>query len=173
MYRSVDDAMIFRASVLRPDQFGPWPDLTSSDAPDSWQLWLTTTMLAIPEFESAVAYASPDLAERAAAVLHGRVSQADARAVVFAILRYLLRATTRATPFGLFAGTAAATANRSGSIRWGQAHQAVARFQAPWLTAVVDRLESDPRLRPFLTVCVNNLLVERAGKVVLEYRAAT
>jgi thiopeptide-type bacteriocin biosynthesis protein len=173
MYRSVDEALMLRAALLRPDQCGLWPDLASSDASATWRTWLTETVSTIPDFEAAVAHASPDLAERIAAVIRGGVSEADARAVMFAVLRYLLRATTRATPFGLFAGTAAAAAGRSGTVRWGQAHQPVARFQAQWLTAVIDRLESDPRLRPLLMVRANNLLLERAGKVVLEYRVAT
>lgn len=173
MYRSVDDAMMLRAALLSPDQRGPWPDLTSSNASATWRPWLTEAMSTIPNFEVAVEHASPDLAERTAAVIRGGVSEADARAATFAVLRYLLRATTRATPFGLFAGTAAVTAGKSGSLRWGQAHQPVARFQAPWLTAIIDRLESDPRLRPLLMVRANNLLVKRAGKVVLQYRAAT
>ncbi|MCM4078300.1 lantibiotic dehydratase [Paractinoplanes hotanensis] len=173
MYRSVEDAMTLRAAVLRPDQLGSWPDLTSSDSAPEWRLWLTETALTIPGFASAVAHASPDLAERAAAVISGSASHADARAVLFAVMRYLLRATTRATPFGLFAGVAPATASRDGSVRWGSVHQPVVRLQASWLTAVIDRLESDAELRRRLMVRANNLLVERADKVILEYRAAT
>lgn len=172
MYRSVNDAMMLRAAVLRPDQLGGWPDLTGSDPTAGWQSWLTET-LAIPGFAAALAHASPDLAERAAAAVSGDLSHTDTRRVLLAVMRYLLRATTRATPYGLFAGIAPATASRSGRVRWGAAHRPVARLQASWLAAVLDDLESDVRLRPHLTVCANNLLVQRAGKVVLEYRAAT
>lgn len=171
MYRSVNDAMMIRAAVLRPDQVGSWPDLTSNDAADSWRRWLTDTALSIPGFAAALTHASPDLAERAAAVISGGVSPADARAVTLAVMRYLLRATTRATPFGLFAGVAPATASRGGSIRWADAHRPHARLQASWVAAVVDRLESDARIRPNLLLCANNLLVERADRLVLDYRA--
>ncbi|MDP9792522.1 thiopeptide-type bacteriocin biosynthesis protein [Catenuloplanes nepalensis] len=173
MYRAVDDAMMLRAALLRPDRLDPWPDLISSDSVDEWRRWLTQTLSTIPGFSSAVAHASPDLVARAAAVINGGVSRADAQAVTFAFMRYLLRATTRATPFGLFAGVAPVTASRSGSVRWGTAHQAVVRIQAAWLTAVIERLESDAGLRPHLMLRANNLLVERADKVVLEYRADT
>lgn len=173
MYRSVDDALLLRAALLRPGQVRSWPDLTSSDAAASWRPWLTQAALTMPEFEAAVAHATPDLAKRVAVVIGDGVSRTDARAVVLAFMRYMLRATTRATPFGLFAGVAPAIAARSGSVRWGRAHQPVARIQASWLVAVLDRLESDSRLRPHLTVCASNVLVERAGKLVLEYRAAT
>ncbi|WP_416905732.1 lantibiotic dehydratase [Micromonospora echinospora] len=163
---------MLRAALLRPGQLGAWPDLTSSDSAASWGPWLAKA-LTIPGFGAALAHASPELAERATTAVSGGLSQADARRVVLAVMRYLLRASTRATPYGLFAGVAPVTAGRTGSIRWGTAHRPFARLQAPWLAAVLDGLESNARLRPHLLVCANNLLVERAGKVVLEYRAAT
>ncbi|WDQ02218.1 lantibiotic dehydratase [Micromonospora chalcea] len=172
MYRSVNDALMLRAAVLRPGQLGVWPDLTSSDTAASWRLWLAEA-LTIPEFAAALAHASPDLAERATAAINGGLSHANARRVVLAVMRYLLRAATRATPYGLFAGVVVATASRTGRIRWGTAHRPVARLQAPWLAAVLDGLESDVRLRPHVMVRANNLLVERSEKLVLEYRAAT
>lgn len=172
MYRSVNDALMIRASLLHPGHLSQWPDLTGSDAAASWRPWLEQT-LAIPGFATALAHASPDLAQRADAAVSGHLSHADVRRVVLAVLRYLLRATSRATPFGLFAGVAPATANRNGSLRWGTAHRPFARLQAAWLANVLDGLESDPRLRPHLMVHANNLLVQRSGKVVLEYRAAT
>ncbi|WP_165947217.1 lantibiotic dehydratase [Micromonospora sp. 15K316] len=167
----MNEALLLRAALLRPGQLGVWPDLTSSDAAASWRPWLTEA-LTIPGFAAAVAHASPDLTERATAAINGGLSDADARRVVLAVMRYSLRATTRATPYGLFAGVAAATVGRTGRIRWGTAHRPVARLQAPWLAAVLDGLESDPRLRPHVMVRANNLLVERSGKVVLEYRPA-
>ena len=172
MYRSVNDALLLRAAVLRPDQLGGWPDLTGTGPTAGWRSWLTET-LAIPGFAAALSHASPDLAERVTAAVSGSLSHTDTRRVLLAVMRYLLRATTRATPYGLFAGVAPATASRSGRVRWGAAHRPIARLQASWLAAVLDALESDVRLRPHLTVCANNLLVQRAGTVVLEYRAAT
>ncbi|MEU2988716.1 lantibiotic dehydratase family protein [Micromonospora aurantiaca] len=172
MYRSVNDALMLRAAVLRPGQIGAWPDLTGSDTATSWRLWLAET-LAVPGFAAALAHASPDLAERVTAAISGGPSQSDARRVVLAVMRYLLRTTTRATPYGLFAGVAPATASRTGRIHWGTAHRPFARLQASWLAAVLDGLESDVRLRPHVMVRANNLLVERSERLVLEYRAAT
>lgn len=171
MYRSVNNAVMLRASLLHPDDLGRWPDLSGHDTAPGWQSWLQEA-LAIPGFEVAIAHASPTLAQRVNAAVSGTLTQADARRVVLAVMRYLLRATSRATPFGLFAGVAPATANRTGTVRWGSGHRPVARLQAAWLAEVTDRLESDPRLRPHLLVRVNNLLVQRAGEVILAYRAA-
>ncbi|MFI9643731.1 lantibiotic dehydratase [Micromonospora sp. NPDC051925] len=172
MYRSVNDALMLRASVLHPGHPGKWPDLTSSDASATWRPWLDEA-LTVPGFAVALEHASPELGERTRAAVNGELSHADVRRVVFAVMRYLLRATSRATPFGLFAGVAPATVNRVGVIRWGTAHRPFARIPAMWLARVLDGLESDPRLRRNLVVRANNLLVQRAGKVVLEYRAAT
>ncbi|MDR6317920.1 lantibiotic dehydratase [Actinoplanes couchii] len=130
---------------------------------------MTETM---PGFTAAVTHASADLAARIADLVRYGGKSIDVRAVTLAVMRYLLRATTRATPFGLFAGVAPATASRGGHLRWGGAHRPIARIQAPWLAAVLDRLESDERLLPHLMVRTNNLLVERADDVILEYRAA-
>jgi thiopeptide-type bacteriocin biosynthesis protein len=171
VYRSVDDALMLRAALLRPEQLGRWPDLTGPATAASWRPWLRET-LQLPGFAAALAHASPDLAGRATAAIDGAVSQTDTRRMVVAVMRYLLRAATRATPYGLFAGVAAATASRAGGIRLGTAHRPVARLQAPWLAAVLDDLETDPRLRPHLVLRANNLVVQRGDRVVLEHRAA-
>lgn len=172
MYRSVNDTLMLRASVLNPGRLDQWPDLTSNDAAASWEPWLEQT-LTIGGFAAALAHASPALAARCTAAIAGELSQADARRVVLAVMRYLLRATSRATPFGLFAGVGIATANGAGGLRWGTAHRPFARIPATWLARVLDDLESDPQLRPHLMVRANNLLVQRSGHAVLEYRAAT
>ncbi|MDI1461075.1 lantibiotic dehydratase [Catellatospora sp. KI3] len=163
---------MLRASVLHPGHLASWPDLTSSDGAATWRPWLEDT-LAIPGFAAALVHASPDLAERVAAAVKGDLPPTAVRRVLLGVMRYLLRATSRATPFGLFAGVAPVSANGKATLRWGADHRPFARLQAAWLTGVLDGLESDPMLRPHLIVRANNLLVYRSGKVVLEYRAAT
>ena len=98
MYRSMDDALLVRVAVCRPEQLGPWPDLTSLDAPAAWRPWLRQA-LRVPGFADALEHAAPDLANRVTAVLANGPSQADVRRVVLAVMRYLLRATTRPTPY--------------------------------------------------------------------------
>lgn len=171
MFRSIDDALLLRAAVYRPDQLGPWPDLTSSDAPAGWRSWLDRT-LRVPGFAVALEHAAPRLADRVTAAINGNLAQTETRRVVLAVMRYLLRATTRPTPYGLFAGAAAAVAGRTGTVRVGAFHRPVARTPSAWLSAVLDQLETDPRIQPHLMVRVNNLLVERGGHLVLEHRAS-
>ncbi len=167
----MDDALLLRLSVCRREQSGPWPDLTSADAPGSWLPWLRQT-LQVPGFALALEHAAPVLTERLFAALDGRLADPDTRRVVITVMRYLLRAATRATPYGLFAGVAPVTVGRLGRVRLGTAHRPVARIPAAWLAAVIDQVEADPRVRPHLVMRANNLLVERGEHLVLEHRAS-
>jgi thiopeptide-type bacteriocin biosynthesis protein len=82
-------------------------------------------------------------------------------------MRYRLRATSRATPFGLFAGVA--------PVRFGPAltfddigvGHAAGRVDAAWLDGVIRRLEQCRELLPRLTVVLNNLAFVRDGRLVL------
>ncbi len=169
MYRPLD-ALLVRLAVCPPDRVGLWPDLTGPEAGVlAWRRWLDE-VLRVPGFAVAVEQASPVLADRVRAILDGRVTEADARRVVISVLRYLLRATTRSTPFGLFAGIAPARTGAVGTARIGEDHQPIVRLDAQWLTAVIDQLEADPSIRPHLLVRANNLLIERDGELLLENR---
>lgn len=171
MYQYVDAALV-RAAVWPPTQdIGPWPDLTGpmADA-EAWRLWLRRT-LQVPGFAAALEHASPGLAWRVREIRDGRnLSDPTVRRAVLAVMRYLLRARGRATPFGLFAGVAAARIADRFAARTGTAHRAVTAVDAGWLTAVIGRLESEAALRPRLTVLANNLVFERDGHFVLEHR---
>ncbi|WP_279634483.1 lantibiotic dehydratase [Streptomyces monomycini] len=150
-----------------------WPDLTGeTNGPASWRPWLED-VLRIPGFAAAVEQASPVLAHRTRQICQGRrLPEPAVRKVVVALLRYALRASGRATPFGLFAGVAPARLGTTSAARIGTGHQAVARPDATWLATVVERLEADRTLQPHLTVQAHPLAVERDGHVVLEHRPA-
>ncbi|QFY11517.1 lantibiotic dehydratase [Nonomuraea phyllanthi] len=177
MYRYLD-ALVLRAPAWPPDQqIAWWPDLTGQDAaPASWRTWLAHTWQT-PGFAAAVEQASPDLARRVRGICAGRPFPDPAvRRAVLSVMRYLLRASGRATPFGLFAGVAPAriSAGRDvPSLRIGDAHRPIARVTAEWLAAVVQRLEGETALRRRLTVVANNLAFERDCRLVLEHRAST
>ncbi len=172
MYQHLD-SLVVRAATGRPVSLegGRWPGLVGQAAnPDSWHRWLRRTMRNA-EFAAALDLASPVLARRVREICEGRqMSESAARRVVLATMRYHLRAAGRATPFGLFAGVAPARVADLSSVRMGAAHRAVARVEAGWLTAVIERLEADPAIRPQLSVTTNNLVFERDGFLVLEHR---
>lgn len=90
-----------------------------------------------------------------------------------ALRRYLVRMSTRPTPFGLFAGTAVG--------RWGERTDlAIAGGRRPqrtrpdgsWLMAIVDRAEATPAIRRALRVFANRSAFVRAGRIVLAERAS-
>jgi thiopeptide-type bacteriocin biosynthesis protein len=168
------DAAVVRAAVLPVETaHGTWPDLTGETADSaSWRPWLRRTW-EIPGFADAVEQASPSLARRVREICGGRqVPDGDARRAVLAVMRYLLRASGRATPFGLFAGVAPARIGDRVSIRVGSMHRSTDRVDAGRLAAAVAMLEAEPTLRLRLKVLANNLVSERDGYMVLEHRAA-
>lgn len=174
MYRYLDHALV-RATPWRPDIWGTWPDLSDEpDAPATWRPWLNRVMRQ-PGFAAALELASPSLVRSVRQVCDGeRVAESAARRTVVSVLKYVLRAGSRATPFGLFAGVAPARIAEPGTaastVRLGTRHRAVARVDAVWLAELVERLETDPVLWPHLSVRVSDLAFVRDGQVVVEHR---
>ncbi|QNP74963.1 lantibiotic dehydratase [Streptomyces roseirectus] len=170
MYHYIDAAVI-RAAALNFDRPAVWPELTGPNANSaSWQAWLQQTWQTA-DFATAVTAASPDLASRVDQVCAGRpMPEPAVRRTVLSVLRYLLRARTRATPFGLFAGVAAARIGADPALRMGTGHQAAARPDAAWAAAVVSRFEEHAGLRPRLLLLSSSLVVERDGYAVIEHR---
>ncbi|MFJ5306842.1 lantibiotic dehydratase [Streptomyces sp. NPDC088350] len=173
MYRHVDAAVV-RAAVRRPDHPVVWPDLTGPAAhTESWRAWLQQTWQAT-DFATAVEFSSPDLARRVHQICVGEPVPAPAvRRAVLSVVRYLLRARSRATPFGLFAGVGVARTGATPLLRAGTGHRAVTRPDAAWTAALVDRLEEHRELRPRLTLLASSLAFERDGRLMLEHRSSS
>jgi lantibiotic biosynthesis protein len=165
------DAVLVRAPALPATGLGlPWPDLTSPDATtEAWRGWLDQAWQ-VPELATAVEAASPDLARQVTRIRGvSDVPDAAVRRAVLSMLRYLLRGTSRATPFGLLAGIAPARIGPRATIRAGTGHRAVARVDATWHMSVIKALEADRRLLPCLTVVASELVAERAGYLVISH----
>ncbi|AZK97094.1 MULTISPECIES: lantibiotic dehydratase [Streptomyces] len=168
MYAHVDAALL-RAGAWDPDELvQPWPD-PGGDA-DSWRAWLERT-LRIPGFAEALEQASPALARRVRDIRDEQdLPERVVRKAMFAVLRYLLRASSRATPFGFFAGVAPVSLADAATVRIGSGHRAVVRADAVWLTTVIERLEADRALLPRLMVRTHSLVAEKDGHWVLDHR---
>ncbi|MET7319544.1 lantibiotic dehydratase [Streptomyces sp. NPDC005549] len=169
MYRHVDAALIRAAAG--PLEPADWPALAAAAAdPASWRAWVHQIWQQ-PDFAAAVTAASPDLARQVEQLSAGHpLSDSAVRRTVLAVLRYLLRARTRATPFGLFAGVTSARIGAVGALRTGSTHHLAARADAEHSTALVDRFEQDPALQPHLMLLTSTLAVERDDHVVIEHR---
>ncbi|WP_307795380.1 lantibiotic dehydratase [Actinacidiphila acididurans] len=171
LYRYVDGAVV-RATAWSDEYQGvPWPELLDPhSATASWQTWLEQVWQ-IPGFATAVATASPDLAAQVGRICAGpSMPQPTVRRAVLAVLRYLLRARTRATPFGLFAGVEAARISAAPSLRAGNAHRTTTRTDAAWITSLIEHLEAGGELRSHLVLLANDLASEHDGHLGLEHR---
>jgi hypothetical protein len=169
LYRFVD-AVVVRAAAWRLGvDVAPWPDLTgeTDEQVARWCCWLRQVW-ACEGFAAAVEVASPVLAGRVGEVCAGRERRVrQVHRVVLSVLRYVLRARGRATPFGLFAGVAPAGVGARSAVRFGDGQHAVARVDAEWLAGVISRLEACSELRDRLWVVGNNLAFVRDGRLVV------
>ncbi len=165
MYRHLGSALL-RAAVAPAETIPKeWPDLTG-DA-ESWFTWLRDVW-SRNETAEAVTLASPTLARRVEDILAGTVRDVKrVRRAVVSVVGYVLRQTSRPTPFGLFAGVAPVEFGPATKTRWGPKHSAFARADAEWLAEVIAGLEACPELLERLTVTVNNLRSVRGGRLVL------
>lgn len=171
MYRTVD-ALLVRAATHPADAALPaWPDITATPADlAAWAGWLRQVW-SRESFADAITAASPVLARQVRRACDGRCDDPRRmRRTVLSVARYLLRMTGRSTPFGLFAGVAAARFSPQPRMRWGEQHRVVVRADAAWLAPVITRLEACPQLLCRLPVVVNTLSVVRGDRLVLPFQ---
>lgn len=175
MYRALDVPLVRAAAMPLGLDLPPWPDLNGADdaAVAGWRAWLERVWR-IPGFAAAVTVASPALAAQVGRITAGNLDNArEVRRAVASVLRYLLRTTGRATPFGLFAGVAAARLGSTVSVSWDQPSRPVFRVGSAWLSTMIDREEADPALLARLTVVANDLAIERDGRLVLAHQSGS
>ncbi|WP_353946455.1 lantibiotic dehydratase [Streptomyces sp. HUAS MG91] len=171
-YRCGDVALV--RAVTRPIlPFPPCPDLDdpAPGAAAARLQWLRTVWND-QETVEALGHASPAFAERINTLLGAPNPPArDIGKATASVLRYLLRAAHRATPFGLLAGVALAPFGPSARAEWGTGHKPVVQPSAPWLARVVERLESCPELLDRLPVMVNSTVSVRGDRLVVPFRS--
>jgi thiopeptide-type bacteriocin biosynthesis protein len=140
-----------------------WPDLGNIEASRAW----LASVWARPEIADAISHASPGLASRVEAVLgECTAPHKQVRRATVATVRYLLRATGRHTPFGLFAGVAPVTVGpATAAPRWGSEHRAAARADTQWVADVIDQLEASADLLERLDVVFTNLATVRGERL--------
>ncbi|MFE3068409.1 lantibiotic dehydratase [Streptomyces sp. NPDC059247] len=130
-------------------------------------------LLADARFREALDVSSPSLTRTVDAVLaDAPVAVSDLRKAHRAVTRYLLRAASRPTPFGLLAGVLWGSFGEStkGELT-GVGHRAV-RPDAGWLARLISEWERDPAVHRELSVVVNGLCFVRGGRLVLPFAPA-
>jgi hypothetical protein len=160
-------AALIRVAAYPSDLGVPaWPDLASGE-PVEWRTWLGAAW-ELPGFAAAVTTAAPDLAEQITRVVSGNaVPLQRLRRLVEAVVRYLLRWTTRATPFGTFAGVAPVQVGARAAVRVGEAHRAVTRPNGEFIAEHTARAEQNLVTLRTVAVVTNSLGYQRGGKWVL------
>jgi hypothetical protein len=162
LYRHSGVALLRAAAASLDHAPGNWPDPSDAAACRAWldRVWSR------PELAESIRQASPTLADRLDAIHAGEAVQAkQIRRVTVATVRYVLRATGRHTPFGLFAGVGPVTVGHLCQVRWGDRHRPFARVDTQWLIDVVERLEACPDLLERLDVVFTNLAVQRGRRL--------
>lgn len=146
------------------------PDLDPDDPAQAERVRDHVRRLAAdPVLREAVAVASPSLARAVERILAGGGEEAAVRRAAYALTRYALRAASRPTPFGLFAGVALARTGRPAKVRRGDRHRRAVRPDREWLVGVVRQLEADPAVRRGLRLVRNDLCAERGDRLALPY----
>ncbi|OKH90523.1 lantibiotic dehydratase [Streptomyces uncialis] len=124
------------------------------------------------DFAETLQHSSPALATQVQSLCTGqRPDPRDLRRAVLSVIRYLLRAQHRATPFGLFAGVTTATFRPRASASWGEEHVLVGKAGAEWLATVVQRLESCPELLERLPVVANSTASVRGDRLIVPFQS--
>ncbi|MFF1379447.1 thiopeptide-type bacteriocin biosynthesis protein [Streptomyces sp. NPDC058308] len=130
-------------------------------------------LVADARFREALEVSSPSLARTLDAVLaDAPVVASDLRKAHRAVTRYLLRAASRPTPFGLLAGVLWGSfgAATKGELT-GAGHKA-ARLDAGLLARLIAEWERDPAVHRGLSVVANGLCFVRGGRLVLPFAPA-
>ncbi|WP_242882632.1 lantibiotic dehydratase [Actinomadura litoris] len=185
LYEPALHGLLRATRISAPLTHRHWPELTSNPDLAGWRAWLEEVWQ--DENADAIRLASPALALRVEAICAGRETRPkQTRRAVMSVVRYLLRATSRPTPFGLFAGvadlefspTAASTATGATPDSpavcawWGTQHQELIRASEDWLSKVIEKLEACPPLLARLPVVINSLRQERGDYLTVPAGAA-
>ncbi|CNE64599.1 thiopeptide-type bacteriocin biosynthesis domain [Mycobacterium tuberculosis] len=166
MFHAADAALIRAAAYPQDLTLPACPDLTV-DRPEEWLQWLRQAWT-LPEFAATLTPAAPDLAAQITRALDGEpIRTRRLRRLVEATIRYLLRWTTRATPFGHFAGVAPVEFGPRAAVHWSGRHRAAARPDDRFVAEHTVRAERDLSVLRTVAVMTNSLGYARGGRWVL------
>ncbi len=151
------DFLVIRAPLLSVEKY-----LALAGAQD------LRAAISVPGVFRALAVGSPSLstALEKSGLPERKSVQLDSK-----LLRYLIRMSTRPTPYGLFAGVALA--------RWGNTdlaldarHQTRTRPDMEWILGFIQKLESQPEVLKELKLFANPAIYIRDGRLHLSERAS-
>ncbi|MFE2045753.1 lantibiotic dehydratase [Streptomyces sp. NPDC059477] len=147
----------------------PWEGTVVDPAGEDTDALLTFLRRArAPLLDEAIEISSPPLAATLRRVAAGhRPKPGEVRRAALALSRYLIRAGSRATPFGLLAGVGLLEFGPATDLHHGDGHRRVVGPDLGALVAAVRPLETDPAILPRLRLHANNLAVNRGERLIL------
>lgn len=124
--------------------------------------------VADPVVREALEVSSASLTRTLAALDAGHtLPAARMRKAAYTVTKYLLRMSSRPTPFGLMAGVAPVELGGEAAFHLGEAATKAARPDSAWLMELVRQWEHHPAVLPHLRLVSNNLASERGERLTL------
>ncbi|GAA2794802.1 lantibiotic dehydratase [Crossiella cryophila] len=167
------DFFLLRAPALPA---GVFQDLlaTSTEDPEQARAEVRQRLHALaaqPAVRRALTIASGDLVDALDRAGESAPAGKRARRLHSRLLRYLIRMTTRPTPFGAFSGVAVGEFGPETTACLGESALRDNRIRADmaWLLTLIKQLESDEQLRPHLRVVLNSSVHRSGDRLVLPY----
>lgn len=126
-------------------------------------------LVACPEIERALLVASASITQGIKSLHQENTPQRRIAHVYSRLLRYLVRMSTRPTPFGLFAGVTSGLFAEQTTVQL--AEPALKRIRTrpdmAWLLAIIEYIEHDPQLWKWLQVQVNHTAYFSDDRVIV------
>jgi thiopeptide-type bacteriocin biosynthesis protein len=119
-------------------------------------------MLEDPVFTEGLYWSSPQLYQAVLAFRKGQLKASRTNKLMHTLKKYAIRASTRCTPYGIYAGCA--IAHREGSRGTARTEERVLRADLFLLQQIIRKIESDAALWPHLCYRLNNSLYAVAGR---------
>ncbi|WP_406110361.1 lantibiotic dehydratase [Kitasatospora purpeofusca] len=169
-YRAAGVALL-RAVAHSAFAIPAWPDLGETNGLPERQIEWLRDVWADEHLAEALELAGPILADRVRQLTDDpEPGSREVRRAALSTARYVLRASGRPTPFGLFAGVQAASFGRSCELRWGTDHRIVRSVPAARLAEAIERLEHLPDILAHLEVATNSTVHVRGERLVVPHR---
>ncbi len=151
----------------------PPGDSTTAPEPPASPLAVGSALLQQPEVRRALAVGSSALMDAIERDERGALTPRDAARLRSRLLRYLIRMSSRPTPYGLFAGVALGAWGPGTDLALaGTPARPRTRPDMGWLLALVRQVEARPAVRQHLRLVANPAATLHAGRFVLAERAA-
>jgi thiopeptide-type bacteriocin biosynthesis protein len=116
-----------------------------------------------PVFSEALYWSSPQLYERVEQLKAGMLHGEKEKSLLHTLKKYLIRAYTRPTPYGIFAGTAIIAIDGKGPAKPGEMKRKV-RVDSGLLQIILHRIQTDPAIYPKLRYLLNDTLYRIPGQ---------